>query len=98
MSLVGEPDDPEYHALRAFLMELGLKYRESVIVIFRYGLAEGGRRHTQDEVGRVLKLSSQRISQLERKALGKLRAPTSREKLGPDLCERLQLQDDPSQL
>jgi RNA polymerase primary sigma factor len=79
-------------------MELGLTYRESVIVMLRYALWEGGSRHTQDEVGRIFKVSAQRVSQLEKKALGKLRAPSAREKLGPDLCERLQLEVDPGQL
>src|SRR3954447_11497956 len=96
MSASRELDEPETRALVAFFTELGLTYRESVIVVLRYGLREGGSRCTQEELSQIFKVSRERISTLEKTILRKLQAPAIREKLGPAFCERLHLADEPT--
>jgi RNA polymerase primary sigma factor len=60
--------------LRREVCELlvALDPRERRIVILRYGLS-GGDPMTLDQIGRILKLTKERIRQIEKKALGKLR-------------------------
>jgi DNA-directed RNA polymerase sigma subunit (sigma70/sigma32) len=54
--------------------------REALIIRLRFGL-EDGRPRTLDQVGAELGLTRERIRQLEKEALGKLRAPDNREQL-----------------
>ena len=49
--------------------------REKEVLIFRFGLLDGVQR-TLEEVGRHLKVTRERIRQIEEKALRKLRHPT----------------------
>jgi RNA polymerase primary sigma factor len=51
----------------------GLDERESFVVAARFGLLDG-REHTLAEIGQQLDLTRERIRQIEREALGKLRA------------------------
>jgi RNA polymerase primary sigma factor len=51
-----------------------LTYREREIIKLRYGLGDGYT-YTLEEVGRIFKVTSERIRQIEIKALRKLRAP-----------------------
>ncbi|NHC46227.1 sigma-70 family RNA polymerase sigma factor [Motilibacter aurantiacus] len=66
---------------RAMLRELHraiatLPEREAAIVRLRYGLLDG-RARTLDEIGRELGLTRERIRQLEKEALAKLRHPSA---------------------
>ncbi|NHC13769.1 sigma-70 family RNA polymerase sigma factor [Motilibacter deserti] len=66
---------------RAMLRELHraiatLPEREAAIVRLRYGLVDG-RARTLDEIGRELGLTRERIRQLEKEALAKLRHPSA---------------------
>jgi RNA polymerase primary sigma factor len=57
-----------------------LPEREALIIRLRFGLQDG-RARTLDQVGAELGLTRERIRQLEKEALGKLRAPDNREQL-----------------
>jgi len=52
-----------------------LEAREAAVVRMRYGL-DGGQPKTLDEIGRSLKLSRERIRQIERETMAKLRHPS----------------------
>jgi RNA polymerase primary sigma factor len=52
----------------------GLDPREARVLALRFGLAEG-RPHTLDEIGRDIGLTRERIRQIEKDALAKLRQP-----------------------
>ncbi len=52
-----------------------LKPRERRVLEMRFGLAANGRRHSLDEVGNELGITRERVRQLERGALEKLRSP-----------------------
>jgi RNA polymerase primary sigma factor len=52
----------------------GLEPREARVLALRFGLAEG-RPHTLDEIGRDVGLTRERIRQIEKEALAKLRQP-----------------------
>jgi len=52
-----------------------LEDREAAVVRMRYGL-DGGQPKTLDEIGRVFKLSRERIRQIERETMAKLRHPS----------------------
>ncbi len=52
-----------------------LDTREAVVVRMRYGL-DGGQPKTLDEIGRAFKLSRERIRQIERETMAKLRHPS----------------------
>ena len=52
----------------------GLDPREARVLALRFGLAEG-RPHTLDEIGRDVGLTRERIRQIEKEALAKLRQP-----------------------
>ena len=72
-------------ALRALGSHLGtlmeaLSPREQQVLQMRFGLG-GAREHTLEEVGRALTLTRERIRQIERAALDKLRARESRVEL-----------------
>jgi RNA polymerase sigma factor (sigma-70 family) len=53
----------------------GLGDREAAVVRMRYGL-DGGQPKTLDEIGRAFKLSRERIRQIERETMAKLRHPS----------------------
>jgi len=57
-----------------------LSPREQQVLQMRFGLG-GAREHTLEEVGRELTLTRERIRQIERAALDKLRARESRVEL-----------------
>jgi RNA polymerase primary sigma factor len=57
-----------------------LSPREQQVVRMRFGMG-GVREHTLEEVGRALSLTRERIRQIERAALEKLRARESRVEL-----------------
>ena len=59
--------------LSAVLDTLG--EREAAVVRMRYGL-DGGQPKTLDEIGRAFRLSRERIRQIERETMAKLRHPT----------------------
>jgi RNA polymerase sigma factor (sigma-70 family) len=63
--------------MRAQLGEVldGLEAREAAVVRMRYGL-DGGQPKTLDEIGRAFKLSRERIRQIERETMAKLRHPS----------------------
>lgn len=50
-----------------------LPRKEARILRLRYGMNKKGKHHTLDEVGKITKLSRERIRQLERAAISKLR-------------------------
>jgi RNA polymerase sigma factor (sigma-70 family) len=60
----------QLHAVLATLDE-----REAAVVRMRYGL-DDGQPHTLDEIGRAFKLSRERIRQIERETMAKLRHPS----------------------
>ncbi|MCL4365820.1 sigma-70 family RNA polymerase sigma factor [Patescibacteria group bacterium] len=57
-----------------------LTSRERRVIMLRYGL-DDGRQKTLEEVGREFRVTRERIRQIERKALGKLRRPSQSRKL-----------------
>jgi RNA polymerase primary sigma factor len=57
-----------------------LPERESRILAFRFGLVDG-RQHTLDEIGRHFGLTRERIRQLEKEAMAKLRHPSRTQQL-----------------
>ena len=59
--------------LRAVLDSL--ETREAAVVRMRYGL-DGVQPKTLDEIGRAFKLSRERIRQIERETMAKLRHPS----------------------
>jgi RNA polymerase sigma factor (sigma-70 family) len=63
--------------MRAHLQDVlnTLDTREAAVVRMRYGL-DGGQPKTLDEIGRTFKLSRERIRQIERETMAKLRHPS----------------------
>ncbi|MDT4939152.1 MAG: polymerase nonessential primary-like sigma factor [Pseudonocardiales bacterium] len=63
--------------MRAQLRDVldSLEAREAAVVRMRYGL-DGGQPKTLDEIGRAFKLSRERIRQIERETMAKLRHPS----------------------
>jgi RNA polymerase primary sigma factor len=57
-----------------------LTERERVVLRLRFGM-EDGRPHTLEEIGEALGVSRERVRQIEKEALAKLRRPELREKL-----------------
>jgi RNA polymerase primary sigma factor len=51
-----------------------LTYREREIIRLRYGLADGYS-YTLEEVGRIFKVTRERVRQIEAKAVGKMQNP-----------------------
>jgi RNA polymerase nonessential primary-like sigma factor len=60
----------QLHAILGTLDE-----REAAVIRMRYGL-DDGQPHTLDEIGRAFKLSRERIRQIERETMAKLRHPS----------------------
>ena len=54
-----------------------LTYREREIIRLRYGLGDGYT-YTLEEVGRIFKVTRERVRQIEARALGKLRSSPQR--------------------
>ena len=57
-----------------------LTYREREIIKLRYGLGDGYT-YTLEEVGRIFKVTRERVRQIEAKAVRKLQHPTRSRKL-----------------
>jgi RNA polymerase primary sigma factor len=57
-----------------------LTYREREIIKLRYGIGDGYT-YTLEEVGRIFKVTRERIRQIEAKAIRKLKHPTRARKL-----------------
>ncbi len=79
-------DNPVHNANNAILrtkIESLLKtltYREREIIRLRYGLGDGYT-YTLEEVGRIFKVTRERVRQIEAKAINKLQHPVRSEKL-----------------
>ncbi len=63
----------------------GLTQREATIMAMRFGLYDGNP-HTLDEIGRALGLTRERIRQLEKQSLSKLRHPSRAQPLLDYAC------------
>ena len=62
--------------------------REELVLRMRFGVGEGSE-HTLEEVGKSFNVTSERIRQIESKALRKLRQPSWVSKLKPFLDDQL---------
>ena len=69
-----------------------LSYREQEILKLRYGIGDG-RAYTLTEVGRMFKVTRERVRQVEAKAIRKLRHPTRSKKLAGFLDEVLEAEE-----
>ena len=73
-------DDPLYdtnqEALKSRIEDAmqGLNYREREIIRLRYGLVDGYS-YTLEEVGRIFKVTRERVRQIEAKAVAKMQNP-----------------------
>lgn len=78
----GPDEAAALHALEVQLTDLmsSLNPREQQVLRLRFGLGEGDRQreHTLEEVGRLMSLTRERIRQIERAALDKLRQKSER--------------------
>ena len=80
------PDNPLQNASRGLLRDKidgllkTLTYREREIIRLRYGLGDGYT-YTLEEVGRIFKVTRERVRQIEAKAVRKLQHPVRSEKL-----------------
>lgn len=75
---VAHPSEGAEHEMLAVCIEevlLTLTKREQAILRHRFGFLDGGRIFTLEEVGKLFKVSRERIRQIEAKALRKLRHP-----------------------
>jgi len=71
------PVEQELPGWPAFLLRSGLSERDKYVLVRRYGLdGEGGR--TVREIGRELGISGQRVNQIERAAIRRLRREAER--------------------
>jgi RNA polymerase primary sigma factor len=81
-----DPDNPLRNASRGLLRDKiesllkTLTYREREIIRLRYGLGDGYT-YTLEEVGRIFKVTRERVRQIEAKAVRKLQHPIRSEKL-----------------
>jgi len=80
--MLGPAEETNRTLLKEQLDEVlgSLSEREEKVLRFRYGLDDGCPR-TLEEVGRIFKVTRERIRQIEVKALRKLRHPSRRKKL-----------------
>ena len=62
-----------------------LTYREREIIRLRYGLGDGYT-YTLEEVGRIFKVTRERVRQIEAKAVRKLQHPVRSQQLEGFLC------------
>ncbi|MEM1423847.1 MAG: sigma-70 family RNA polymerase sigma factor, partial [Planctomycetota bacterium] len=70
----------------------GLSYREREIIKLRYGIGDG-HTYTLEEVGRIFKVTRERVRQVEAKAIRKLQHPTRSRKLSCFLDEDQEQQE-----
>jgi DNA-binding CsgD family transcriptional regulator len=70
-----------------------LTYREREIIKLRYGIGDGYT-YTLEEVGRIFKVTRERVRQVEAKALRKLQHPVRSRKLAPFLDGATQAEVD----
>ncbi len=81
-----EVDSPAASATQEMLRERidivlkTLSYREREIIKLRYGIGDGYT-YTLEEVGRIFKVTRERVRQVEAKAIGKLKHPVRARKL-----------------
>ena len=81
-----ENDNPLLNATRGILRDKidgllkTLTYRERVIIRLRYGLGDGYT-YTLEEVGRIFKVTRERVRQIEAKAVRKLQHPVRSQQL-----------------
>ena len=80
--LVAEEHELKEQVKRALDM---LTFREHEIMKLRYGL-DGGYAYTLEEVGKLFKVTRERVRQIEAKALRKLRHPTRSQLLAAFAC------------
>jgi RNA polymerase primary sigma factor len=66
-----------------------LTYREREILKLRYGIGDGYT-YTLEEVGRIFKVTRERVRQVESKAIRKLQHPVRRLRLGNFLTEQIE--------
>ena len=65
-----------------------LTYREREILKLRYGIGDGYT-YTLEEVGRIFKVTRERVRQVESKAIRKLKHPVRRLRLGNFLAGQI---------
>ena len=65
-----------------------LSYREREIIKLRYGIGDGYT-YTLEEVGRIFKVTRERVRQVEAKAIRKLQHPVRSRKLGSYIDQQL---------
>lgn len=58
-----------------------LTHREREIIKLRYGIGDDGHIHTLKEIGKIFRVTSSRVRQVEAKAIRKLQSPTRSRKL-----------------
>ncbi len=71
-----------------------LTYREREIIRLRYGLVDGYT-YTLEEVGRIFRVTRERVRQIEAKAVGKLQSPQRSQSLA-GFVKHLPLAEEPS--
>ena len=85
-----ENDSPTQNAANGILRDQiesllkSLTFREREIIRLRYGLTDGYS-YTLEEVGRIFKVTRERVRQIEAKAVAKLQSPTRSSRLEPFL-------------
>ncbi|MEL7267720.1 MAG: sigma-70 family RNA polymerase sigma factor, partial [Planctomycetota bacterium] len=85
-----DSDDPVVMAGNGMLRECiddllkTLTFREREIIRLRYGLVDGYS-YTLEEVGRIFKVTRERVRQIEAKAVQKLKSPSRAERVAPYL-------------
>jgi RNA polymerase sigma factor (sigma-70 family) len=82
-------DMDRYQMLQSVVPQLlvHLNEREGAVIMARFGL--GGEERTLEEVGRDLKLTKERIRQIQNKAIAKLTAAISTGQIDPDVAKIL---------
>jgi RNA polymerase primary sigma factor len=85
-----ESENPTRNAANSLLRDRiesllkSLTFREREIIRLRYGLTDGYS-YTLEEVGRIFKVTRERVRQIEAKAVAKLQSPTRSSRLEPFL-------------